>query len=153
MSETMQPKEWDSPTPGWYSDPTRRHAQRYFDGIGFTQDVATAAGAMSLDALQPSDGVGGLHVGTAASAAGGVTPQTHQRGKFLGFFPAWRKITYIVLGFNLLMLIWMMNVSSSAAPGQEAGAGAADIGILFLTALGDVILGVIFLVTRPERSV
>jgi hypothetical protein len=37
---------------GWYDDPTRRHARRYFDGASSTDHVVDAAGTQTVDALQ-----------------------------------------------------------------------------------------------------
>jgi Protein of unknown function (DUF2510)./T5orf172 domain. len=35
--------------PGWYPDPTARHAQRYWDGQGWTEHVASKKGVQSTD--------------------------------------------------------------------------------------------------------
>ncbi len=77
-----------------------------------------------------------------------------------------RPMTWVVLAFNLLMLIWVISVGGAAAgecegmrgaeldaceTGTAIGAGVGFIFILVLWALGDVILGVIWLVTRGSK--
>lgn len=37
---------------GWYPDPNRRFAQRYWDGSAWTSNVADAGGAQSQDPMQ-----------------------------------------------------------------------------------------------------
>lgn len=76
----------------------------------------------------------------------------------------WRPLTWVILAFNALMLAWMISGLVSAAhtssncstevysdacrTGAAIGTGIAVTFILILWALGDVILGVIWLVTR-----
>jgi hypothetical protein len=79
--------------------------------------------------------------------------------------PKWRVFTWVILVINILFLVWVIAGGSSAAnncdgmTGQaldncQAGTAiGATIGIgviIFLWALVDVILGVIWLVTRPR---
>ncbi len=78
--------------------------------------------------------------------------------------PRWRIFTWVILAFNLIMLIWIIaGVSSNARncsgltgdalTNCEAGNVGTGIGatlIFVLWALGDVILGVLWLVTRPR---
>lgn len=79
--------------------------------------------------------------------------------------PKWRIFTWVILVINILFLVWVIAGGSSTAnncnglTGQEldvcqAGtAVGASIGIgiiIFLWALVDVILGVLWLVTRPR---
>ena len=40
--------------PGWRPDPTGRHHQRYWDGDGWSDQVADASGTMSTDPFDPS---------------------------------------------------------------------------------------------------
>jgi hypothetical protein len=91
-----------------------------------------------------------------------------KNGKRLGFLPGWRKGTYVVLIFNLLMLVWVISAAASASGdatdcgslSQDACNTARDVGtgigvfiLVFLWALGDVILGVVWLVTnRGHRT-
>lgn len=81
--------------------------------------------------------------------------------------PHLRKMTWVVLLFNLIMLIWVIagSASGSGQPkdcgtlsaqtcnsAQNAGT-AIGVGLLIgLWVAGDVILGIIWLVTRPSRS-
>ena len=39
---------------GWYEDPLRRFARRYWDGAVWTPNVADPAGTQSLDPLEPA---------------------------------------------------------------------------------------------------
>jgi len=80
--------------------------------------------------------------------------------------PHWRKMSWLVLVFNALMLIWVIVGAASAhntvscvhsigeklcTQATETGT-AIGVGILIvLWALGDVILGVIWMVTRPKE--
>ena len=83
-----------------------------------------------------------------------------------GWLPQWRILTWVILAFNLLMLIWLVAGLGSAADncagevgdakdaceaGTAIGAGLAGFFIILLWALGDVILGVIWLVTRGNK--
>jgi hypothetical protein len=75
--------------------------------------------------------------------------------------PHWRKMTWVILIFNAIMLIWVIAGAASGHPtncnglstqtcndAYNAGKGIG-VGILIvLWALGDVILGTIWLVTR-----
>lgn len=85
-------------------------------------------------------------------------------------FPRWRPLTWVILAFNLLMLLWLsvgINAASddeSCRTGDQLCEDANDLGtalgagfVLFVWAAGAVILGVIWLVTnrpserRPQR--
>jgi len=90
-----------------------------------------------------------------------------KNGKRLGFLPGWRKGTYIILIFNLIMLAWIISGASSAS-GDATNCGslsqadcnaAAGIGtgiaimlLIPLWAMGDIILGVIWLVTNGKKG-
>lgn len=82
--------------------------------------------------------------------------------------PHWRKMTWVVLAFNALMLLWIIVGVASATHnphcaqtgliGAKACQDAADTGagigaaiIVVLWALGDIILGVIWMVTRGRE--
>ena len=79
--------------------------------------------------------------------------------------PHWRKMTWAVLIFNLIMLIWLITGIASASHASNCGSlsaqtcqAATDVGagigafvIIVIWALGDVILGVLWLVTRGSR--
>jgi hypothetical protein len=80
-------------------------------------------------------------------------------------FPRWRPLTWLILAFNAVMLIWLIaGVSSASDSGKDCGAqqvcqDANDVGtaigaglVIFLWAAGAVILGVIWLVTNSSRS-
>jgi hypothetical protein len=87
-----------------------------------------------------------------------------KNGKRLGFLPGWRKGTYIVLLFNLAMLAWVIGGTASAAKDANCGADEAcqagtavgtAIGVGLIIALwvaGDVILGIIWLVTNRKKT-
>ena len=82
-------------------------------------------------------------------------------------FPRWRVFTWVILAFNLVMLIWVIVGISSNAKSCSGLTGNAltdcqagnvgtgiGVGLVFtLWALGDVILGVLWLVTRPRARI
>ena len=41
--------------------------------------------------------------------------QQQQRRRRLGFLPDWRLFTYVIVGFNLLMVVWMVGGAVSGA--------------------------------------
>jgi hypothetical protein len=78
-------------------------------------------------------------------------------------FPRWRIFTWVILAFNLIMLIWVISGASTgkncsgltgeALTNCQAGNVGTGIGVgllILLWALGDVILGVLWLVTRTR---
>ncbi len=83
--------------------------------------------------------------------------------------PRWRFMTWLILAFNLLMAAWLIfgvggavdnadcgsQVDQAAQEACEAGtavgAGIGGVLIFVLWALGDVILGVIWLVTKSSK--
>ena len=91
-------------------------------------------------------------------------PRSERR---LGFLPGWRTFTYVILAFNLLMLIWIIAGAASAS-GTPNDCGSLDattcddasdvgtaigIGILIaLWAFGDIILGVLWLITNRGKK-
>ena len=82
------------------------------------------------------------------------TPATGWRG--------WSLLTWGILGWNVLMLAWIcyalvgaggvMNdcVTDACETGATIGTGIVVVGILFLTAVVDVILAVIWVVTKKD---
>ena len=72
-------------------------------------------------------------------------------------------IKYIFIGFNILMLIWMisygiqigdmMNTASSQAErtGTTIGSGFGIMFLLFVWIAGDVVLGFTMLLTKPKK--
>ncbi|MGW0836665.1 hypothetical protein [Streptomyces prunicolor] len=80
-------------------------------------------------------------------------------------FPRWRPLTWVILAFNAVMLVWLIaGVNSASNSGKDCGAqqlcqDANDIGtaigaglVVFLWAAGAVILGVIWLVTNSRSA-
>ena len=83
--------------------------------------------------------------------------------------PRWRFMTWLILAFNLLMAAWLIfgvggavnnadcgsqvdQAAQDACEGATAvGAGIGGIFIFVLWALGDVILGVLWLVTKSSK--
>lgn len=87
--------------------------------------------------------------------------------------PDWRLFTWAILAFNLLMVLWIV-VGAASVNGHcahqagvagvetakqaagvcqgatDLGAGIAIAGLVALWVAGDVILGVLWLVTRPR---
>jgi hypothetical protein len=82
-----------------------------------------------------------------------------------GWFPRWRVFTWVILAFNLLMLIWLISGVNASAQDcsklvgdQQSNCEAGDVGtaigaglLIGLWAFGDVILGVLWLVTRSTK--
>lgn len=79
-------------------------------------------------------------------------------------FPRWRPFTWVILAFNLAMLIWVIagantgkncgGLSGDALTECDAGNVGTGIGvgiIILIWALGDIILGVLWLVTKPHN--
>lgn len=72
-------------------------------------------------------------------------------------------IKYLFIGFNILMLIWLVGgVGSASASVESAGSEAAQAGaaigtglgamiIIFVWIAGDVVLGTLTLLTRPKK--
>jgi len=74
-----------------------------------------------------------------------------------------RPLTGVILGWNALMATWLVYalfstgalmgkgcVTEACQTGVTVGAGIAVVGILFLTAVVDVILAVIWMVTKKD---
>lgn len=83
----------------------------------------------------------------------------------------WRALTWVIVAWNVLMVVWIVSAVASTSDacetettfleaceaGRDTGTGIAIFLILFIAALGDVILAVIFYVTsrserRPDRA-
>jgi hypothetical protein len=86
--------------------------------------------------------------------------------KRLGFLPDWRVFTYVILIVNLIFFIWAISAGASGAghasdcgtlsqqtcdDAAHAGAGIAVGIIIFIWAAVDVILGIVWLITRPTK--
>lgn len=100
---------------------------------------------------------------------GNAPPPPHRPASRARRFPRWRPLTWVILLFNALMLLWLVtgiNAADDAGKdcrGEELCENANDVGtalgagfIVFLWMAGAVILGVIWLVTgrsgrRPPR--
>lgn len=90
-----------------------------------------------------------------------------KRDKRLGFLPHWRIFTYVILAFNLLMLIWVI-AGAAGGSGQPTDCGVLDaetcndasdagtaIGVallIMLWAFGDIILGILWLITNRKKT-
>lgn len=90
-----------------------------------------------------------------------------RNGKRLGFLPNWRIFSYVILLFNLAMLAWVIGgvASTSGTPddcgslstqacndAQDVGAGIAIMAIVAIWVVGDIILGVLWLVTNRKST-
>lgn len=77
--------------------------------------------------------------------------------------PHWRIFTWAILAFNALMLLWIVTGAASAShaackgltasdctAAREVGGGIAVIALIFIWVAGDIILGVLWMVTRPR---
>jgi hypothetical protein len=119
---------------GWYSDPLgREDIQRWFNGSTWT------------DRIQK------------------VEPPTSWTPKKRAWWrPGWRKMTWTLLIFSVLMLIWIISAAGGDAHcaretyrgacelGQEAGRGIAVGLLIVLWFIGFVILSLIWFMTRPK---
>ena len=79
-------------------------------------------------------------------------------------FPRWRPFTWVILAFNVVMLAWIISAIASHAStchgltgtaltdceASNTGVGIAATLLFIFWALGDVILGVLWLITRPR---
>lgn len=104
------------------------------------------------------------HHHTARSAGQSATGNPRRPHRFR---PRWRVFTWFVLAFNAFMLAWVVGVITSHASTchgltgsaltncelDNTGIGIAATLLIVLWALGDVILGVLWLVTRPRTRV
>ena len=85
----------------------------------------------------------------------------------MALVPKWRPMTWVIVIINILFLVWVISAGGAAAENCddvaraerdacEAGTAiGASIGIglvLFLWALVDIILGVIWLVTNRKKT-
>jgi predicted RNA-binding Zn-ribbon protein involved in translation (DUF1610 family) len=84
----------------------------------------------------------------------------------LGFLPGWRVFTYVILVINLCFLVWVI-AGAAGANGHASDCGSLDqqtcdsardvgtsigVGLVFVFwAVVDVILGIIWLVTRSTK--
>lgn len=79
-----------------------------------------------------------------------------------GFFGALVKWTFIL--FNILMLVWLIGGMNAATEGMETMSGAEQVGaaigtgigafmIMTIWTIGDVILGIMVLLTRGKRII
>ena len=93
-----------------------------------------------------------------------------KNGKRLGFLPGWRKSTYIILIFNLIMLAWIIGAASSGSVGsgdatncgsrsqsdcntaQGIGTAIAMMLLIPLWAMGNILWGVIWLVNNGKKG-
>ena len=127
--------------PGWYPDPLGGDVERYYDGSRWTDRV---------EKIEP---------------AAAYTPK-----KRAWWRPGWRKMTWALLIWSVLMLIWVIaaagNASSSAHEYcmthheflsmreceslHEAGTGVGVGLVIGLWFFGFVVLSIIWFMTRPR---
>lgn len=91
--------------------------------------------------------------------------KSHRR---LGFLPNWRIFTYVILAFNLAMIAWIASAaaatnsgvndctgqqySDACKAGTEVG-GTIAIGLIIgVWVAGEIILGILWLVTNRKKS-
>lgn len=154
--------------PGWKRDPWKRHAGRYWDGAQWTEHVVSADKEVSTDPVPdyaPTPPIYAPSEPPTPVAQSRPIPPLRPSRRRRG--PGWRKMTWVVIVFNVLCLIWLIggvasvansnscatqtDISESACrAAANAGAGIGAAIIVFVWVAGDVILGVIWLVTRPK---
>ena len=124
----------DYPAPedgeGWHPDPLGSDKLRYFDGDAWTDRIH------KLEAPSPAKRKGGF-------------PRPH-----------WRKMTWVLIGWSVLIMIWAIGGGSStncgSKPSQlqreacESGTGIGVAVVLLFGFLGFVFLSLIWFMTRPK---
>lgn len=139
---------------GWspgMADPSMVQAHRYAHGVDGRPDLAD----QRLDHTHTAPTKGWSAPATPAPA--GYIPETPKR-----------PLKYIILGWNILMAAWIIYGLAATAhqsancatdlyadacrAGTGVGAAVAIGGILFLTAIVDVILAVIWMVTKKDSN-
>lgn len=130
--------------PGWYPDPLGGDKARYFDGTGWT------------------DRITGDHSSDPAS------PARNKKGK-ASWRPGWRKMTWAILIWSALMLLWIIVGIAGAdnaehcvnetnrfldqqtcTDARDAGTGIAVAFLFFLWFIGFTVLSLIWFMTRPK---
>lgn len=118
---------------GWYPDPLGRDVQRYYDGSQWTDQIQKPE---PLSAYTPK--------------------------KRAWWRPGWRKMTWVLVLWSLLILVWAIAGGGSAAnsckeegtrfaqEGCEAGAGIGVLLILFIGFIGFCFFSLIWFMTRPK---
>ena len=117
---------------GWHSDPLGSDKLRYFDGTAWTDRIH------KVEAMAPAKKGGGF-----------PRPRPH-----------WRKMTWVLIGWSLLIVIWAIGGGSStncgSKPSQlqreacESGTGIGVAIVLVFGFLGFVFLSLIWFMTRPK---
>ncbi len=109
MTSSSQP-----PPAGWYSDPTRRHTNRYWDGVRWTEHVATGASS-STDPIEASAALvppaPGTEARPAAPPAQHIEVTSRSGGSMLGAV-----IGVLIAAIVLVVVLIMVNSSDSSDP-------------------------------------
>jgi len=102
------------PPAGWYSDPTGRHTQRYWDGTRWTEHVATGASTVT-DPIDPSAAGIPPAPGTEARAAAPPTQRvevtTRSGGSVLGAV-----IGVLIAAIVLVVVLIVLSSNDSTEP-------------------------------------
>ncbi len=168
-TEQTRPADRDPEIPaGWYVDPDDGGiSHRYWDGTDWTERTRPANRPRPTPAPAPQQ-TGMRPVANVNPAHPTPYPPSRTQGprKRLGFLPDWRVFTYVILLVNLIFLIWIIAGAASTSGhatdcgtltqqtcdnARNVGAGIGIGIIIFLWAAVDAILGIVWLVTRPNK--
>jgi H+/Cl- antiporter ClcA len=138
-----------NPAPGWYPA-NEPGLERYWDGGAWTADTRP------------------LPAATQAFLPRAESKPSKLKGhKRLGFLPDWRIFTYVILLFNLIMLIWVIAGASSGSGtpsdcgsldaetcnnAQNAGTAIGVALLIVLWVLVDIILAIAWLITNRSSG-
>lgn len=127
---------------GWYPDTQKPGSERYWDGEEWT-DQRRAASGLPAPSASPT----------------AVNKRSWWR-------PGWRKSTWALLIWTVLMVIWLISIGSAGndcttqfqgayqgakTTGCEAGAGIAASVVIVIWFLGYIPLGLIWMMSRSRR--
>ena len=134
----------DTPAAGWYTDPKNSDRIRLWDGERWTQSTQPHPGKQAAAPAPPAP--------PRPAAAATAPPAERTR---------LRPMTWVILAMNGLLLLWFVAGASTDSgkdcvgefadacrAGGQAGKGIALVLIIFVAAALNLIMGVIWLVTR-----
>ncbi len=157
---------------GWYPNPWDKGASlRYWDGWAWTGRTEPQPQPSNSSPTAP---YAALTQASSQAAAGGSPPAASVdpvsgRRRMLGFLPNWRLFTYAILAVNVAFVVRVVVAAVSTVNSTNCGAadrktceavlaptaGGSQIGaavfLFVLLAVVDVVLGIIWMATRPTK--
>lgn len=156
------------PPAGWYPDSRDRGKLRYWDGQDWTNQVHPASEAPSAQpapakqASRSAEGAGAARVGAAptrSGATGSADPTRKSIGR-RGIRPHWRKMTWVLIIWSALILLWAITGAAANECANEpttleqdaceAGTGIGVALILLIGFFGFAFFSLIWFMTRPR---